>query len=123
MVYPEESLKIVKLIASVLFALPLGIVVPCHITVCVTPEKLRLFILYGVDPCLIIITIVVVLFTEILETLSKDEYCDVRYTVAKNSNTPTKVLEMLSKDEDYDVRCAVTENQNIPIVEKKNEKN
>jgi hypothetical protein len=55
----------------------------------------------------------------ILETLSKDEYWDVRRGAAYNPNTPIPTLETLSRDEYWYVRFEVAENPNasIPILE------
>ena len=43
-----------------------------------------------------------------------NENYDVRWEVARNSNTPKETLSLLATDEDYDVRFGVARNPNTP---------
>ena len=53
----------------------------------------------------------------VLEELSKNEYWEVRYTIADNSlKTPTRVLETLSKDKNWEVRINVAWNENTSLL-------
>lgn len=54
-------------------------------------------------------------FNDVLVKLSEDENKFIRYTVAKNNNTPIDILIKLSKDENECIRCAVAGNNNTPI--------
>ena len=48
----------------------------------------------------------------VLDELSQDEECWVRWNVASNLNTKPETLDVLSMDENTYVRCLVAENPN-----------
>jgi len=50
-----------------------------------------------------------------LQLLARDENREVRWWVARNTNTPVSILEQLAGDEDGTVRRGVAENPNTPV--------